>query len=232
MSSPFDRRPLPDYLLSSPLTALLYPLHYILLRLRGPPRLPSPDTHPIRVVCISDTHTLEWDDVPDGDLLIHAGDLCNDGSIREIQAAVDWLQRLPHPHKVVICGNHDSYFDIRSRRDEDRDASSSSFAAISSSTASIRSLDDDPDGLNRINWGDIHYLQHSSITLSFPPTIAQTCLLIPRMCSKRITLTEPPPRRKKTDHLALQLQPISTRFSVSKRMRLRTRSSPPTGSWP
>ncbi|KAF4256787.1 hypothetical protein CNMCM8057_003950 [Aspergillus fumigatus] len=75
MSSPFDRRPLPDYLLSSPLTALLYPLHYILLRLRGPPRLPSPDTHPIRVVCISDTHTLEWDDVPDGDLLIHAGDL-------------------------------------------------------------------------------------------------------------------------------------------------------------
>ncbi|KAH1349201.1 hypothetical protein KXX14_002757 [Aspergillus fumigatus] len=169
MSSPFDRRPLPDYLLSSPLTALLYPLHYILLRLRGPPRLPSPDTHPIRVVCISDTHTLEWDDVPDGDLLIHAGDLCNDGSIREIQAAVDWLQRLPHPHKVVICGNHDSYFDIRSRRDEDRDASSSSFAAISSSTASIRSLDDDPDGLNRINWGDIHYLQHSSITLSCPP---------------------------------------------------------------
>ncbi|KAF4226981.1 hypothetical protein CNMCM6805_003733 [Aspergillus fumigatiaffinis] len=168
MSSPFDRRPLPDYLFSSPLTALLYPLHHLLLRLRGPPRLPSPDAHPIRVVCISDTHTLEWDDIPDGDLLIHAGDLCNDGSIREIQAAVDWLQTLPHPHKVVICGNHDSYFDIRSRRDEDCDASSSSFAAISSSTASIRSIDDDPDGLNRINWGDIHYLQHSSITLSFP----------------------------------------------------------------
>ncbi|KAF7128406.1 hypothetical protein CNMCM5793_003136 [Aspergillus hiratsukae] len=101
MSSPFDRRPLPAYLFSSPLTALLYPLHHLLLRLRGPPRLPPPDAHPIRVVCISDTHTLEWNEVPDGDLLIHAGDLCNDGSIREIQAAVDWLQTLPHPHKVT-----------------------------------------------------------------------------------------------------------------------------------
>ncbi|EAW13501.1 metallophosphatase domain-containing protein [Aspergillus clavatus NRRL 1] len=163
MSTPFDRRPALDYLFASPLTAFLYPLHHLLLRLRGPPRLPPPNARAIRVVCISDTHTLEWSDVPDGDLLIHAGDLSNDGSIREIQAAVDWLQKLPHPHKVVICGNHDSYFDVRSRRDEDRDLSSSS-----SSAASIRSIDD-LDGLHRINWGTIHYLQHSSVTLSFPP---------------------------------------------------------------
>jgi hypothetical protein len=109
--------------------------------------------------------------VPDGDLLIHAGDLCNDGSVREIQAAVDWLKRLPHAQKVVIAGNHDSYFDVRSRRDEDRDKS---LSAISASTASISSIDD-PDS-HRIDWGDsdgdnnnnIHYLQHSSVTLSFP----------------------------------------------------------------
>lgn len=172
MSSPFHSRSIPDYFLASPLAALLYPLHHLLLRLRGPPRLPSPDAHPIRIVCISDTHTLQCD-IPDGDLLIHAGDLSNDGSIAEIQASVDWLQQLPHPHKVVVCGNHDSYFDIRSRRDEDRDPaavplnSNSSLSSISS-TASIRSLDD-LDGQHRINWGDIHYLQHSSVTLSFPP---------------------------------------------------------------
>ncbi|OJJ50696.1 hypothetical protein ASPZODRAFT_235822 [Penicilliopsis zonata CBS 506.65] len=160
MSSPFHRRPAYDY--------------HFLLRLRGPPQLlpanRADDARPIRVVCLSDTHTLEWPDVPDGDLLIHAGDLCNDGSVRELQAAVDWLRRLPHRHKVVICGNHDSYFDVRSRLDEDRESnngkSGSSFAAISSSTASIRSLDDLDD--NRIDWGDIHYLQHSSVTLSFP----------------------------------------------------------------
>ena len=91
MSSPFHRRPLPDYFISSPLVALLYPLHQVLLRLRGPPRLPPPGAKPIRVVCISDTHTLKWHNVPDGDLLIHAGDLADDGSVREIQAAVDWL---------------------------------------------------------------------------------------------------------------------------------------------
>ena len=165
MTSPYHRRPIPDYFLASPFATFLYPLHHILLRLRGPPRLPPPDAHPIRVVCISDTHTLEWDDVPDGDLLIHAGDLCNDGSVREIQAAVDWLQGLPHPHKVVICGNHDSYFDVRSRLEEDRDKS---FATVSSSTASLRSIDD-LESPHRIDWGDIHYLQHSAVTISFPP---------------------------------------------------------------
>ncbi|KKK24082.1 hypothetical protein P175DRAFT_0502480 [Aspergillus ochraceoroseus IBT 24754] len=189
MSSPFHRRPFPDYLLSSPLVALLYPLHHLLLRLRGPPRLPPPDSRPIRVVCISDTHTLEWQDVPEGDLLIHAGDLCNGGSAREIQAAVDWLRKLPHPQKVVICGNHDSYFDIRSRCAEDRDQS---FAAISSSTASIRSIDD-LDARHKIDWGDIHYLQHSSVTLTFPPlpqppSSSSSALLAPGSRSRALTV--------------------------------------------
>lgn len=173
MTSPFHRRSIPDYFIASPLVALLYPLHQLLLRLRGNPRLPPPDAHPIRVVCISDTHTLEWPEVPDGDLLIHAGDLANDGSVCEIQAAVDWLRSLPHPHKVVIGGNHDSYFDSRSRREEDREeqiSNGSSFAAVSASTASIRSLDDLTTA-SRIDWGDIHYLQHSDVTLTFaPPT--------------------------------------------------------------
>lgn len=176
MSSPFHRRPLPDYFLASPLTALLYPIHHALLRLRGPPRLPPPGSRPLRIVCISDTHSMQYPDIPDGDLLIHAGDLCNDGSLREIQAAVDWLKGLPHPQKVVVCGNHDSYFDVRSRRDEDRDrevsASAASFTAVSSSTASLHSLDDLDS--HRVDWGDIHYLQHSSVTLSFPSSPPST----------------------------------------------------------
>ncbi|KAG2412059.1 hypothetical protein HFD88_009615 [Aspergillus terreus] len=168
MASPFHRRPFPDYFFSSPLAAIVYPLHHLLNRLRGPPHLAPPDARPIRVVCISDTHSLEWTDVPDGDLLIHAGDLCNDGSVREIQAAVDWLRSLPHRHKVVICGNHDSYFDVRSRLAHDRDDPQlkDSFAEVSASTASLHSVADDPSA--RIDWGDIIYLQHSSVTLSFP----------------------------------------------------------------
>ncbi|RAL12879.1 metallophosphatase domain-containing protein [Aspergillus homomorphus CBS 101889] len=170
MSSPFNPRPFTDYIIFSPLAAFIYPVHHLLNRLRGPPRLPPPNARPIRVVCISDTHTLEWSDIPDGDLLIHAGDLSNDGSVREIQQAVNWLRSLPHTHKVVICGNHDSFFDVRSRRPEDRDDASSttSYATVSSSTASLRSLPS--DDLDRVDWGDIHYLQHTSVTLTFPPT--------------------------------------------------------------
>lgn len=173
MASPFNRRPVPDYFIASPVAALLYPLHQLLLRARGPPRLPPPGAHAIRVVCISDTHTLEWPNVPDGDLLIHAGDLANDGSAREIQAAIDWLRSLPHKYKVVVGGNHDSYFDVRSRCEEDRDDSStssntSSFATVSGSTSSIPSLEE-ANSNGRINWGDIHYLQHSAVTLEFAP---------------------------------------------------------------
>lgn len=69
----------------------------------------------VRVVCISDTHDLVVSDVPDGDLLIHAGDLTDEGTPADLQKQLDWLASLPHPHKIVICGNHDSWFDPTAR---------------------------------------------------------------------------------------------------------------------
>ncbi|CAK7238600.1 MAG: hypothetical protein STHCBS139747_000016 [Sporothrix thermara] len=69
----------------------------------------------IRVVCISDTHDRIVPDVPDGDLLIHAGDLTDDGTPADLQTQLDWLASLPHAHKVVVCGNHDSWFDKSAR---------------------------------------------------------------------------------------------------------------------
>lgn len=67
---------------------------------------------PMRVVCISDTHGLTADlQVPDGDLLLHAGDLTGGGSLAEIAAAHAFLTRLPHRHKIVIAGNHDFGFE-------------------------------------------------------------------------------------------------------------------------
>lgn len=60
----------------------------------------------VTVVCISDTHNKQ-PQIPAGDLLIHAGDLTQSGSLEELQQAIDWLDRLPHQHKVVIAGNHD-----------------------------------------------------------------------------------------------------------------------------
>jgi predicted MPP superfamily phosphohydrolase len=62
----------------------------------------------MRIVCISDTHGLARGvDIPDGDLLLHAGDLTGRGRPTEIAAEADWLRSLPHRRKVVIAGNHD-----------------------------------------------------------------------------------------------------------------------------
>jgi Icc-related predicted phosphoesterase len=65
----------------------------------------------MRIVLVSDTHgyhTLTT--VPDGDVLVHAGDLCRHGGLEDVEDFDRWLGTLPHPHKVVICGNHDWCF--------------------------------------------------------------------------------------------------------------------------
>jgi len=65
----------------------------------------------VRVVCISDTHELHRGlALPDGDLLIHAGDFTFFNSISKIRDFNLWLGELPHRHKVVIPGNHDRAF--------------------------------------------------------------------------------------------------------------------------
>jgi len=65
----------------------------------------------VKIVCLSDTHTFHDDiDVPDGDILIHAGDFTIAGEVREIAAFNHWLGTLPHKHKIVIAGNHDWLF--------------------------------------------------------------------------------------------------------------------------
>ncbi|KAK8042564.1 calcineurin-like phosphoesterase [Apiospora phragmitis] len=77
------------------------------------------------------------------DLLIHAGDLTQGGTAAEIQAQLDWLDTLPHTHKVLISGNHDRYFDIKTRHDEDTLTHA------------------------RLDFKRIHYLERKSVTLSF-----------------------------------------------------------------
>ena len=66
----------------------------------------------MRVVAISDTHNGHWGiDIPDGDLLIHAGDMTTAGTARELFDFGRWLARLPHRHKLVVPGNHDYLFE-------------------------------------------------------------------------------------------------------------------------
>jgi predicted phosphohydrolase len=66
----------------------------------------------MRIVCLSDTHNLHQRiRVPEGDLLLHAGDATMRGTAPEIAAFFAWLSTLPHAHKVVIAGNHDFLFE-------------------------------------------------------------------------------------------------------------------------
>lgn len=60
------------------------------------------------IVTISDTHTHHNEiKVPDGDIIIHAGDWSYRGTKGEIDSFVNWYASLPHPWKVLIAGNHD-----------------------------------------------------------------------------------------------------------------------------
>ncbi len=70
----------------------------------------------MRLVAVADTHTFHDDlgRIPDGDVFIHAGDLCRGGRLEELRGVAQWLHSLPHPHKIVVAGNHDWCF-IRER---------------------------------------------------------------------------------------------------------------------
>jgi Icc-related predicted phosphoesterase len=66
----------------------------------------------VRLVCISDTHNRHRKiDLPEGDILVHAGDFSGQGRPEEIMAFDAWLSQVPFRHKVVIAGNHDFLFE-------------------------------------------------------------------------------------------------------------------------
>jgi Icc-related predicted phosphoesterase len=66
----------------------------------------------MRLVLLSDTHNLHTQvAVPDGDILIFAGDISMMGHLEDVAAFDAWLAGLPHPHKIVIAGNHDFCFE-------------------------------------------------------------------------------------------------------------------------
>src|SRR5215469_6649139 len=100
----FDPPTALDNFLDSPLRALIHRLYDVLLFLRGRPFQPPRNKPKIKAVCIADTHT-NVISIPNGDVLIHAGDLTNAGTVEEIQTQIDWLASLPHREKIVIAGN-------------------------------------------------------------------------------------------------------------------------------
>ena len=64
----------------------------------------------LNIVAMSDTHGMHTEmecDIPDGDVLIHAGDFCGRGLMEEVHGFAAWMGSQPHRYKLVTAGNHD-----------------------------------------------------------------------------------------------------------------------------
>ncbi len=70
----------------------------------------------MKIVCLSDTHNCsEQIAVPDGDILIHAGDATITGTIDEVVLFNEWFASLPHKYKIFVAGNHDWLFETNNK---------------------------------------------------------------------------------------------------------------------
>lgn len=72
----------------------------------------------MKLVCLSDTHGFhEQLRVPKGDVLIHTGDCTRRGRPDEIRRFERWFAGRPHPHKLLVPGNHEVGWDDPRRLD-------------------------------------------------------------------------------------------------------------------
>jgi len=68
-----------------------------------------------KFVLISDTHTKHRQlNMPEGDILIHCGDITYTGELDVIQDFNKWLGELNYKHTIVIFGNHELKWPQRS----------------------------------------------------------------------------------------------------------------------
>ena len=121
----------------------------------------------LRLVCISDTHDCHGCvDVPNGDVLLVAGDMLARGrafshtyATKKLQHVADWLNAHPHPHKVVIGGNHDLPMETLGAEAVQR---------LFSSSSGVCGAAAQHNGRDRGPVGSTIYLEDSGTTLTFP----------------------------------------------------------------
>jgi Icc-related predicted phosphoesterase len=63
----------------------------------------------MKIVAIADTHNT-MPILPEGDVLVHAGDISMNGTKKEIDDFDAWLGTLNFKYKLIIPGNHDFWF--------------------------------------------------------------------------------------------------------------------------
>ena len=63
----------------------------------------------MKIIHISDTHGQhrQLRDLPEADVIVHSGDISNNGEEGEVLDFLNWYMELPYRHKVFVIGNHD-----------------------------------------------------------------------------------------------------------------------------
>lgn len=51
--------------------------------------------------------------IPEGDVLLHCGDMSNIGKDTELKIVNEWFGKQAHKHKIAIAGNHDIGLDVK-----------------------------------------------------------------------------------------------------------------------
>lgn len=110
----------------------------------------------MRIVCISDTHSLQDNmlhEIPSGDVLIHAGDISNKGGEKDVTNFIHWFQNIQgFDMKIFISGNHDHCFEQVNKPHHSRDYDW------------LRHLMSEEN----LSQSDITYLEDNSTTLESP----------------------------------------------------------------
>ena len=63
----------------------------------------------MKILHISDTHSKhkELKDLPYADIIIHSGDITENGTENEVFDFINWFEALDYKYKIFIYGNHD-----------------------------------------------------------------------------------------------------------------------------
>lgn len=153
----------------------------------------------MRIVAFADTHQFHDElQVPDGDVVICAGDVCRGGEREELDLFLHWFTALPHRHKLFIAGNHDRCLELADERDD-----------VVAAHASIVLLEDSGVVIDGVSfWGSpwTPMFMDWSFMLPRGPALAEKWARIPG--GVEVLVTHGPPKRILDDVTAYRSLPL------------------------
>lgn len=69
----------------------------------------------MKILHLSDTHgqhrDIDQEQLLKADVIVHSGDVCHMGDDDQAKDFLKWFDDLDYPHKILVPGNHDFYFE-------------------------------------------------------------------------------------------------------------------------